>query len=316
MSKFFAWFAKPVGRKFVAGAAVTTACGVFSAHYFPQTFLLKNFYYDFVTMRKNGNPLPVTPKLISLFNKVIDDLSLDKYKRIGIQPFMIFGYDVWHAGFLSSRFGALIGLPINFTYTDKDSINKESILIDNDPVDWNREDAKHLIDSLILSEEAKKYAIAREILMTDNSNVTVQAIVSSLLIGTCYGFTAHLNESLKNFQKPQSLRVIFYSIMGTFFWGIWTMQKDTWTRLFETEVDQSLAQLGPVYVKGGHEYYDKLAKRNAALRTLLGDKGKNLYTANGNEIIWLRQKRLPVSYRKQFFEELLKKNEVTNVQAA
>ncbi|KAF7998416.1 hypothetical protein HCN44_009814 [Aphidius gifuensis] len=316
MSKFFAWFATPVGKKFVGIAAVTTTCGVFSAHYFPQTFLLKNYYHDFVTMRKNGNPLPVTPKLTALVNEVFDDLKLDEYKRVIIKPFMVFGFDVWHAGFLSSRFGSLIGLPINFTYTDEKLINKESILINNEPVEWNSEEAKQLIDSLMLSEEAKKYAIAREILMTDNTNVTTQAIVSSLLVGACYGFTSHLNESLKNFQKPQSLRVLFYGIMGTFFWGLWTMQKDAWTRYIEADVDKLLAQLGPVYVKGGHEYYEKLAKRNAALRRLLGGEGQNLYTANGNEVIWLRQKRLPVSYRKQYFGDLLKNYEVTNAQAS
>lgn len=249
----------------------------------------------------------------------MNDLNFPEYKKNGVQPFMVFGFDIWHAGFLTSRFGVLIGIPINFTYTDKSTVDKESIAINNEPVNWNREDSQQLIDSLILSDDAKKYAIAREILMSDGHNLTIQSLTSSIIAGTCYGFTAHMNDSLNNWAKPRILRLSFYSIMAAFFWGLYTMQKDALIRYTESGVDEHLAQLGPAYVKGGHEFYDKIANRNAALRTLLGPSGQNLYTANGNDVIWLRQKKLPISYRKQFFGDKLKTPEVIateNIQAA
>lgn len=52
MRALLAWFARPSGRRFVGVVAATTTCGIFAVQYLPQTFFLKNYYHDLVTMRK------------------------------------------------------------------------------------------------------------------------------------------------------------------------------------------------------------------------------------------------------------------------
>jgi hypothetical protein len=47
-------------------------------------------------------------------------------------------------------------------------------------------------------------------------------------------------------------------------------------------------------------FYQKLLKKNMACRELTGDLSE--YTAMGNENFMLRQKRLPLTSRKNFFE--------------
>lgn len=67
----------------------------------------------------------------------------------------------------------------------------------------------------------------------------------------------------------------------------------------DADIDKKLATLGPQFVAAGVTYYDKHLKKNIALRNLIGD---NTYTALGNENYLLRQKSLPLTARKSFFE--------------
>lgn len=58
-------------------------------------------------------------------------------------------------------------------------------------------------------------------------------------------------------------------------------------------------------IETGIRFYDKLLKKNVALRNLTGE---NIYSAKGNENFFLRQKSLPLTIRKSFFE--MKKKEL------
>lgn len=249
--------------------------------------------------------MPLTHHLENLWHDVLDDLNISEYQQILLKPFMVFGFDVWRAGSLRTRFGALIGFPINFTYESIENVDKQSIVVNNDEVNWERRDAQKLLNSLILSDNAKKYAIAREITMVDSKHLIIESVTIAMLFGSCYGVTAAINDSLNLFAKSRSVRVPFYFLIGGFFYGLWSMQKDLLTRYYEMQCDQDLAQLGEVYIKGGLEFYDQMLKRNIALRTLMGSAGESLITIKGNENFLLRQKRLPITHRKKYFEDQL-----------
>lgn len=253
-----------------------------------------------------NEPLSVTPHLQKLWTEVLHDLDLGKFHESLLKPFMVFGFDVWHEGSLRTRQGSIIGLPVNFTYHNIESIDKNQIIMNNEPVDWSRDDAKKLLESFLLSDDGKKYAIAREILMTDNYNIIIQSIASALLTGGVYVLSAHLNDSLSLFDKPRTIRVFMYLVIASFAWGVWAMQKDILTRKYESSVDEKISQLGVKYVSGAIEFYDKMLQRNIALRTLLGTQGEKTFTCKGNEQFIIRMKKLPITHRKNFFEEKLK----------
>ncbi|KAK0175705.1 hypothetical protein PV327_009434 [Microctonus hyperodae] len=299
------WFTTPNGKYTMGVIATVGACSVFTVTYLPKSIFIDK-YYDFVTMRKYNEPVPVSPHLQKLWTEVLDDLNLSKFYKALLKPFMVFGFDVWHEGSLRTKYGSIIGLPINFTYYDTESIDKEQIILNNGPVNWNQDEAQKLLESFLLSDDSKKYAIAREILMTDNYNIIIQSVGSSMLTGGVYILSAHLNESLSMFDKPRTIRVFMYLVIVTFFWGIWAMQKDILTKKYESSVDEKISQLGVKYVKGAIEFYDKMLQRNIALRTLLGTQGEGLFTVKGNENFIIRMKRLPITHRKNFFEEKLK----------
>lgn len=91
-----------------------------------------------------------------------------------------------------------------------------------------------------------------------------------------------------------------YSILGLFGLGSWSFMKDFNQVSTDAEIDKKLASLGPQFVAAGFSYYDKHLKKNIALRNLIGD---DTYTALGNENYLLRQKSMPLTARRSFFEE-------------
>ena len=68
---------------------------------------------------------------------------------------------------------------------------------------------------------------------------------------------------------------------------------------YDIEIDKKLASIDPKYITAGIGFYDKQLKKNIALRALGND---NSFTSTGNVNYTLRQKALPLTVRKSFFE--------------
>lgn len=104
---------------------------------------------------------------------------------------------------------------------------------------------------------------------------------------------------------PTVTRGILYTIVGLFSLGTYFLMKDMTEVYYETEVDKKLCELGPDFIESGVIFYDKLLQRNQALRELMGSEGERKYSKLGNENYFLRQPRLALVHRKQYFEERL-----------
>lgn len=72
---------------------------------------------------------------------------------------------------------------------------------------------------------------------------------------------------------------------------------------YDCKTDEFLAEYGRPFLEAGVRFYDKLLKKNMAVRELTGDYG--MYTALGNDNFYFRRKRLPLVIRKQYFEQRL-----------
>ena len=223
-----------------------------------------------------------------------------------LEPFCVFGFEVYHAGSLKTRPGAIIGIPINYTYESTETVDPTPILVDNEPVNWNRDDAKSLLDSLILSDAAQSYGIAREILMSKHNEPMIAGGLSSFMMSTNYLLCRSMNNKFLLFEAPLVVRLVSYAFCSLLSFGVWCAQKDFYTCTIEQDTDIHLSQLGEKYQKGGVEFYDKQIKRNVALRSLLGVSGPNKYTVEGNEFYLWRQPNLPADMRKKYFEDALK----------
>lgn len=65
----------------------------------------------------------------------------------------------------------------------------------------------------------------------------------------------------------------------------------------------------PDFVRAGIRFYDKLLKKNMAIRQLTNDTS---FTALGNESFLIRHKTLPLTFRKAYFEQKLKELQALN----
>lgn len=253
--------------------------------------------------------VPIDLKVQQKIQKIMDDLGLPDNVRHAIKPFSVFGLDLFHLGTLNAKYGALLGIPANFTNTMQQL--RENLEIKQELVDWTRQDAQIFLKALMLSEDAQKFAIAHEILRIQAEEPYFNSLVLALIIATLLTLYNIISYRLGLREGNAIVRRTLYVVFTLFGAILWFGVKDYRSCQLDRENDEALCRLGPEYIKGGQEFYEKTLIRNKALRSLLGKKGKSTYTVYGNEETFLRQKHIPISHRKDFFDSRLRDLEGT-----
>ncbi|XP_004925524.1 transmembrane protein 177 isoform X1 [Bombyx mori] len=298
------WFLTETGRKFTFAVISGTGIALTAARFTPNTIFLHK-YKDFVQYYSNGKPVELSNELEQCYEKCLDILKMSDIHRKVISPFSAYGYDLFHAGTTCSRFGVAVGIPINFTYKSIEDLKNSPIQVNQKAVDWSSEVGKKLADALILPENVKKFAICREILMTHNYKMIYESVYPFGCVFFAYNLCSFLNRKLNLYARPVSLRSTLYTIVGLFSAGMYFLLKDMTEVYYETEVDKKLCELGPEFIESGLVFYDKILKRNQALRELMGKEGEKKYSKLGNENFGIRQPRLALMHRKHYFQDKL-----------
>jgi len=235
--------------------------------------------------------------------EVMEDLKLaDNIKNL-IKPFSVFGFDLFHAGTLNIKYGAILGIPANFTNTAEQL--RENLQIKQEPVDWTRQDAKTFLSASMLSENAQKFAIAHEILQIQTEEPYLNSSRLVLIIAVLWTLYNAIIYRYNLREKNVILCRSLYSSFTLFGVILWIGIKDYRSYHLDRKNDEALCNLGTEYIKGGQEFYEKMLIRNRAIRSLLREEGKKIYTAYGNEQTFLRQKHVPITHRKDFFDSRL-----------
>ena len=168
-------------------------------------------------------------------------------------------------------------------------------------------EAKDFLTNLILSDEAKKFVIARELYRGVKSRHVLETVIPILTLAGISPLLARLAQGLNLKKKPVLLRGIA-GLGGGLFISFWYfLIVDWWKRRTERALDAAACQLGPAYARGGVEFYDKMMRRHVALRELLPDgQGKKMYNLKG-EIYppLIRNKFIPIGKRREFCRTLI-----------
>lgn len=155
--------------------------------------------------------------------------------------------------------------------------------MNNKAVPWSSSEGQSLKESLVLSKEAKMFAIAREIASLSTTEPFGMGAYTAAIIGMMYAISSRVNYTQNFYARPRALRLMWYGLVAMFGWAMWIVGKDGSTIYYESEADKAVVKLGGKYARGGLEYYEKLLQRNVALRTIMGSEGEKLYTAYGND---------------------------------
>ncbi|XP_033314089.1 transmembrane protein 177 [Bombus bifarius] len=285
---------------------VTLAAGAVAVQLFPQTFLLQQYRkirarYDF-----ENNELPIRKGIERRLKEALDDVNLVYRPMIPeerIKFFNVHDIEMFHAGSTYSTYGGLVGIPVNFEYNDISHINNGNISIQYAPLQWDAEAIEEFHKSLVLSENAQKFAIAQQILKVATFDPIIKGI--NILADAVIGMGAYelLHSKLKVTKQQRGKNALCMSIaaIGTLIFTSLTNNALDYYR--ETEVNEIISKFGDKYIQGGVEYYEKLSQKNRALRILLGSKGRYMYTPVGNQITWFTQKSIPISEQIDYFKQ-------------
>ena len=123
---------------------------------------------------------------------------------------------------------------------------------------------------MILSPDAKKFSIAREIQRTIIQPYLTHGTFSFCFILLTYNTSRIINKKLGLFKRPPLIHGIAYlGLLPTMILS-YVVVKAAFNRYIDREVDRRAAQISPEYAAGGVEYYEKVMQRNIALRELGG----------------------------------------------
>lgn len=239
--------------------------------------------------------------------KIVDELMVYVLKQkwntvcvAGIRVFWSNTQDPVVRGSTSTNQGSLIGLPYSFSYQNIADIDTSKIVLTGKKeFDWKSGDGEKLLSSLILSENAKKFAIARELHFINSRYVHIQALAGIICAGIGIACIHRINRSsLLHFDKTkQSFRVLMYIAVGLVLAYLHQESLKVYYKNLHLSADTKAAGIGQDYAVGGVEYFTKMLKRNQAVRKLTGYTGAQKYTPWGDEYLGIFSvNKIPSSY--------------------
>ncbi|XP_074659178.1 transmembrane protein 177-like [Tubulanus polymorphus] len=303
-------------KKYIQLFAGAGVCGICCAYCLPHTALIER-YKSFSQLYPNGFEAKLDDHTKDLVQQVHDKILLKPEREALMKVYVCYGQDPIHAGAIGFKSGSLLGLPLNFAYTSVDQIDRKNIRLGRErtAVKWDTSAGGRFAESLIFSDDAKRFAIAREIRYLESLYVYANTFFLSLFGITTYWCGHALNQLLALPQRSSlALRLCMYGTILAVGYGVFVSMKDAVSVRRDRRVDRRAAELGEGYARGGVEYYEKLLMRNAALRELLGADGEKSYTPYGNTTQSWRLPAMTITSRLDHLREIVrnieqKKNE-------
>jgi len=317
--KFLMWWKTDKGRTVCLGLGIIGSFVAASIPVIKNTSLL-NFIREYYQHYSEGFPekIPFEIKR-SILVPVMIDLGLTKEQSEQKKFFSSTHPETCSWGDINSSAGAIIGYPFWFRFTSETEVplhkfqyGRKGSEIVKSMSDSEKERAagKNLANSLILSDGAKKFGVAREIIkVRDQPSFYYQGFMAGCGVTLYIALSKLINHKWILLRAPPLLRIANYVISFNMSLLIYVTSKDVHNRKVQALVDEQVSSLSKEYAEGGVEYYTKLMKRNAARRELvLGDDRR--YNLKGEEIHeWIRKRNLSIKERLQICQSVLNKHE-------
>lgn len=297
-------------QKYRTPLLITTCGGVFAANMFYHAFPDLSYRQLYQAWFK-GEPVTLSEKLEGVFQQVLKDFGVSSPKSFS--AFASFGFHPVGAGVPWLPAGAQIGIPANFNSTvdDPSGITNRTIFINGKTVEWDSETGDSLKQSLVFSLEAQKFAIAREVARLQSGGPAMNAAVAPLCLGGVWVYSVVLKQVFGLHAGPALVRGAANAVALGLGAVSYFLTSDAVSQWIDYNSDRQAAGVSREYAKGGVEFYDKILSRNKTLRTLMGQKGEEMYAPSGNlfPAHLLQLKHTPYTSRREGILTLLKKQE-------
>jgi len=275
-------------------------CLFVGAKIYPNTLGLGNWQALMVNHASDGKPEVVSKKTLELADQVLFDILLKPGFETKVSFFAAYGHDMIHKGSCKLVTGGRIGVPSIFNFNSLTDVAKQPFELNRQPVDWSSSGGQLLMPSLLLSEKAQKFALAREVYYLETNPIYMDSFLTLFFGGGSYmaGFAMSRIYNFKRNLKSWA-RGGVYGLLGLTGLALYITVMDTYTCRRDRNCDRKAGLLGLDYAKGGVEYYEKKILRNKALYILLGNAGSTYYTPYGNEKATYRRPHAQISERRE-----------------
>lgn len=298
-------------QKYRTPLVVSSCGGLFAVNMFYHVFPDMSFRQLYQAWYK-GEQVTLSEKLGDVFQQVLKDYGINSTKSFS--AFASFGFHPVGAGVPWLPSGAQIGIPANFNSTvdDPSGITNRTIFINGKTVDWSSETGSSLKEALVFSGEAQKFAIAREVARLQSGGPIISAAVAPVCLGGVWVYSVALKQMLGLHAGP----ALFRGVANVVALGLgavsYFLTSDAVSQWIDLSSDRRAAKMSPDYAKGGVEFYDKILARNKTLRSLMGQKGEDMYAPSGNlfPANLLQLKHTPYTSRRDGILSLLKEEKV------
>lgn len=272
-----------------------------------NTIYCDQFVNNVYQRYRYGFPFPLNKRLQSLADDVLKDFKLDdKSNKFGF--FSCVGGERFNVGCYSLR-KVYIGLPFYFDYRKEKHVNRDELTFFGDQApNWNSEDGKTFLKNLVLSDEAKKYAIAESVFIGKSKEDLFRYL--SPFVASVFGALSYfkINYLLRDIRKLSRNSVASLSLIGSLlFSAIYYLFLrrlcEEYSRLVIDDFIRGIKDQR--YIDGGFEYYYKKQKRNIAIRKFMGEDGHLDFKPNGDRNFWF-SRRYSIS---EMIEKISEKDE-------
>lgn len=298
-------------QKYRTPLVISSCGGLFAANMVYNVFPDSSFRQLYQAWYK-GEEVTLSKKLEDVFQQVLKDYGINSTKNFS--AFASFGFHPVGAGVPWLPAGAQIGIPANFNSTadDPSGITNRSIFINGKTVDWSSETGSSLKEALVFSSEAQKFAIAREVARLQSGGPVISAAVAPVCLGGVWVYSVALKQMLGLYAKPALFRG-FANLVALGLGAVsYFLTSDAVSQWIDLSSDRRAAKMSRDYAKGGVEFYDKILARNKTLRSLMGQKGEDMYAPSGNlfPANLLQLKHTPYTSRREGILSLLREDKV------
>jgi len=231
----------------------------------PHTFgkdAVKAVYENY----SRGFPTPVSKQMKSLMNEVVADMGLE-----GNPNMFVLTLDE-PAGW-GDPGNELIGYPPYFDFSKPQEVPLDKMrfggggmrkaeLLTRRQADLP--EARLFCDAMVLSPEAKKFALAREVKRVGCGPQYYFGFLNASWILFTYNLARHGNQKMGLFKKGRLplFRLMWYAGLAPTMILSYLLAKDLISRQIEKTSVSAAAGMGPAYAKGGEEYYNQMLLRN------------------------------------------------------
>jgi len=288
---FYNWFSTLKGQKVVGSIWIGLSAFGALYHLAPHWFFLNQIKSIYQSYNK-GFKTQVQNEMLDLLNTVVTDMNLSDQETQSLNVFISSLSEPNGWGELGKN--CLLGYPDYFHYNSTEDVPMNQMRIGTHATGAGNSNltggqiesplGKSFAESLVLTDNAKKFAFAREIERTRTQPFMTHGVFSFCYILLTYNLARILNKRLELLKRPPLFRGLMYMGLWPFMVFGYFMTKDAYNRHMEKALDKSAAGISPDYSQGGVEYYNKILQRNVSIREFQGESGRSLYTGKGDVI--------------------------------